>query len=134
MTLDIKSLYTNIPNNEGIKAVGETYDKHPSKSVSTKVIIIFLSLILTLNNFMFNCSHYLIVVGYAMGIICAPAYVNIFMAQFEPKHIYPYIHGKALLFLRYIDDIFMIWNETAEELILFIDELNKKHKTIKFDY
>ena len=65
-----------------------------------------------------------------MGTICAPAYANIFMAQFEAKHRYPYIHGKALLFLRYIDDIFIIWNETAEELILFIDEL----KTIKFDY
>ena len=28
----------------------------------------------------------------------------------------------------------MIWNGTTEELILFMDELNKKHKTIKFDY
>ena len=28
----------------------------------------------------------------------------------------------------------MIWNGNTEELILFIDELNKKHKTIKFDY
>ena len=28
----------------------------------------------------------------------------------------------------------MIWNGTTEELILFIDDLNKKHKTIKFDY
>ena len=28
----------------------------------------------------------------------------------------------------------MIWNGTKEELISFIDELNKKHKTIKFDY
>ena len=61
-------------------------------------------------------------------------YADIFMAQFEAKHIYPYIHGKAVLFLRYIDDIFMIWNGTTEEVILFIDELNKKHKTIKYDY
>ena len=28
----------------------------------------------------------------------------------------------------------MVWNGTAAELILFIDDLNKKHKTIKFDY
>ena len=62
-----------------------------------------------------------------MGTICAPLYVNIFMAQFEAKYIYPYI-------LRNIDDIFMIWNGTKEKLILFIDELNKIHKNIKFDY
>ena len=28
----------------------------------------------------------------------------------------------------------MIWNGTTEELILFIDDLNKKCKTIRFDY
>ena len=71
--------------------------------------------------------------GCAVGTIYALVYANIFMVQFEAKHIFPYIHGKALLFLRYIDDIFMIWNGTNEELILFIDEVNKKHKTIKFD-
>ena len=29
--------------------------------------------------------------GCAMGTICAPAYANIFMAQFEKQDIYPYI-------------------------------------------
>ena len=72
--------------------------------------------------------------GCAVGTVFAPAYANIFMAQFEAKHTYPYIHGKALLFLKYIHNIFMTWNETTEELILFIDKLNKKHKTIKFDH
>ena len=32
VTLDVKSLYTNISNNdEGIKAVREAYDNHPKK-------------------------------------------------------------------------------------------------------
>ena len=48
--------------------------------------------------------------------------------------MYHYIHGEALLSLRYIDDIFMIWNGSTEELILFLDKFNEKHKTIKFDY
>ena len=56
------------------------------------------------------------------------------MAEFAAKHIYPCIDDKALLFLRYIDDVFVTWNGTTEELILFIGELNKKHKAIKFDY
>ena len=72
--------------------------------------------------------------GCAMDTICAPAYANISMAQFDAKHIYPYIHGKALLFLRYVDNIFMIWKGTTDELILFIDKINKKHKTINFGY
>ena len=56
------------------------------------------------------------------------------MAQFEAKHTYPYIHGKAILFLRCIDDIFMIFNGITEEQILLIDELNKKHETIESGY
>ena len=83
VTLDVKSLYTYILNNKCIKAVREAYDKHPSKSVSTKVIITFLSLILTLNNFIFNCFHYVQVMVCAMRTICAPGYANIFMLQFE---------------------------------------------------
>ena len=57
------------------------YIKHPSKSVSTKVIITFLSLVLALNNFIFNRSHYLQVMGCAMDTIYAPAYTNIFMSK-----------------------------------------------------
>ena len=108
VTLDVKSLYTNILNNKCIKAVREAYDKHPSKSVSTKVIITFLSLILTSNNFIFTCFHYVQVMVSAMRTICAPGYANIFMPKFEAKHIYHYIQGKSLLFLRYMDDIFLI--------------------------
>ena len=129
VTLDVKSLYTNIPNNEVIKEVNESYEKYKEKRVSAKVIITFLSLILTLNNFVFNCTRYLQAIGCAMSIICAPSHANIFMANFEAKHIYPYIND-----LRYIDNIFMIWKGTKVELITFIKELNEKHKTIKFDF
>ena len=93
VTLDVKSLYTNIPNNEGIKAVREAYDNHPNKTVATKVIITFLSLILTLNNFVFNSINYLQIMGCAMGTICASAYTNTFMAQFEKQNIYACIRN-----------------------------------------
>ena len=47
-TLDVKSLYTSIPNSEGIKAVKTS---HENFTIATKVITTFLALILTLNNF-----------------------------------------------------------------------------------
>ena len=68
-----------------------------------------------------------------MGTICAPAYANIFMAQFEKQHIYPYIKNKSVLYLQYIEDIFMMWTGTKEELVIFLEKLNSKHKTIKFE-
>ena len=59
VTLNVKSIYTNIANNEGIKTVEESYEKYKEEAASTKVVIAFLSLILALINFVFNCTHYL---------------------------------------------------------------------------
>ena len=56
------------------------------------------------------------------------------MTNFEAQHIYLCIKEMSLLYLRYIDGIFMIRKGTKAELIAFIKELNEKHKTIKFDF
>ena len=55
VTMDVKSLCTNIPNSEGISAVNAAFESYPKKSVALKVIITFLALIV---NFMFNCKNY----------------------------------------------------------------------------
>ena len=71
----------------------------------------------------------------AMGTICAPAYANISMAQFEQQqHIYSYIKNKSILYLRYNDEVFITWTETKQELLIFLEKLNSKHKTIKFEH
>ena len=57
--MDVRSLYTNIPNAEGMSAVKRAFDNYSKKATSIKVITTFLALILTLNNFVFNCIHYL---------------------------------------------------------------------------
>ena len=43
----------------------EAYDKHPNKTVSTKAITAFLSLIFTLNDFIFNLAKYIQKMGCA---------------------------------------------------------------------
>ena len=67
--------------NECGKAYREAYDNHLNKTVATKVIITFLKLTLTSNNFVFNSINYLKIMGFAMGTICAPAYTNIAPVQ-----------------------------------------------------
>ena len=62
-----------------------------------------------------------------MGTIYALSDANIFMGKFEPKHIYPYITDKTIMYLRYIDDLFFIWKETKEEILSSIEDLHKKH-------
>ena len=49
-----KLLYTSIPNPEGIKTVKTSTENYQNRTVITKVITTFLTLIPTLNNFIFN--------------------------------------------------------------------------------
>ena len=63
-----------------------------------------------------------------------PADASIFMAEIEQKCIYPLIKHKPILFLRYIDDIFMVWTKSEKQLKDFMSELNKKHSSLKFDF
>ena len=69
-----------------------------------------------------------------MGTICASAYANIFMAHLELKYTYPYIRDKTKMFLRFMDDLFMIWTGSEQELLDFMSDLNKKHPSIKFEF
>ena len=121
---DVKCLYTSIPNAEEIKAVKESFDKHTSKNVTTKVIT-FLALILTLNNFVFNCKNYLQIKGCVTGTICALSYANIFRDRFEKKYIYSFLQGLALMYLRFIHDLFFIWTGTKEQFKNCLNRLKK---------
>ena len=94
VTMDVRSLYTNIPNEEGIQAVRDTLNSSSSR-IAAYIITTFLFLILTLNNFVFNGINYLQTKGCAMGTKCAPSYANIFMGTFEEHHIYPRILHKT---------------------------------------
>ena len=68
-----------------------------------------------------------------MGTICAPPYANIFMAYFEEKFICSLIRNATTLYLRYIDDIILIWTKSANELLTFFEKLNQQHPSIKFE-
>ena len=136
VTMDVRSLYTNVPNQEGIEAV-KSYLRaraKPSDRSLSQVIATFLSLILTLNNFVFNDENYVQVNGASMGTKCAPSYASLFMGKFEETHILPKIRDLILIYVRYIDDIFFIWTGTERELLQFFSEINSVHPTIKFDY
>ena len=54
VTLNVKVLYNNITNHEGIEVVKEALNNQAKKQIAVRVIIKFLYLMLTHNNFIFN--------------------------------------------------------------------------------
>ena len=63
----------------------------------------------------------------------APAYVNLFMDELE-KRLISQARVEPYVWLRYIDDVFMIWTGTEEELREFLTFINEAHDTIKFTW
>ena len=69
--------------------------------------------------------------GTAMGTRCIPNYMIIFMAEIKEDSLNSQ-EVRPITWLRFIDDIFMVWNHSKEELTTFIKNLNSFHKTIQF--
>ena len=132
-TLDVSSLYTNIPQKEGLNVIKQLLaSERPSAFLpKNNNLCKLLELVLTKNNFRFNNKHFLQINGTAMGTRVAPTYANLYMSHFEDLFVYTY-PKQPLLWLRYIDDIFMIWTHGEAELKKFIDHLNSARETIKF--
>ena len=133
VSMDVTSLYTNIPHEEGVTTVCHAYedfygDKAP---IPTKYLREILYLILTENSFLFCGSNYLQTHGTAMGTKMAVAFANIFMARIE-RQILSQSCIKPLFWKRYIDDVFSLWNTSLDKIESFVKKANNFHSTIKF--
>ena len=55
------------------------------------------------------------------------------MNNFEETWIYKLIGKNSNFYKRFIDDIFILWNGTREQLKEFTEQINMLHPTIKFE-
>ena len=132
-TLDATSLYTNIPQEEGIDVVCRYYEDHYEQKlpIPTSDLRELMRLILEENSFKFNEKHFVQTHGIAMGTKMAVAFSVIFMADLE-KRLLAASPLKPLVWKRFIDDIFSLWNIPMEEVSIFVNFANSFHPTIKF--
>ena len=81
VTMDVTSLYTNIPHDDGIAACRTIWEQRTNQEPRTECLVETLTLVLKSNNF--DGNHYLQINGTAMGTNMAPSYANIFMGDLE---------------------------------------------------
>ena len=82
VSMDITSLYTNMPNDGGLEALRQSLDSSQNQSTSTKAIVTLIHLILALNNYVFNGINFLQTQGASMGTNTAPSFSTIIMGYF----------------------------------------------------
>lgn len=132
-TIDINSLYTNIDTKAGLLTVKNILQKYPDKNRPDQELLELLEINLTKNDFEFNGKYYLQIKGTAMGKRFAPAYANIFMADWEDR-VLNKCNKKPLHYVRYLDDIFGIWSHTKKDFLEFINILDTHDPSIRVKY
>ena len=115
--MDVTSLYTNIPQEEGITIICKAYETFYQNKppIPSQYLADMLRLILRENSFQFVGKNYLQVQGTAMGTKMAVAFANIFMSAIETENINKSPH-KPLVWKRFIDHIFSLRNGDKEEI------------------
>lgn len=71
--------------------------------------------------------------GTAIGTKMAPAYANIFMSVFE-RALLSGTCNQPYVWLRYIDDIFVIWTHGEAKLKEFLSYINSLNPSIQFTW
>ena len=119
ISFDSESFYTNVPVKETLQIIQRKLFKDPTLEERTplSVSVIMDVLVCCLNNSYFQekDTFYSQMEGLPIGSSLSPVIANIYMEWFKNQAI-----DKALvkpkLWLRYVDDTFIIWNGNDEEL------------------
>lgn len=133
VTLDVKSLYTNIDNDKGLNALKNSMEKHPDPNRPDLELLDLIKICLTHNIFTFNNKEYLQNNGAAMGHAFCVEYANVYMAEWESKALDSF----ALLpifWVRFIDDIFLIWTHGYDSFLEFFNSLNSIDPSIQLTF
>ena len=133
-TMDITSLYTVIPNHEGLLALKYFFDQRANKEPSTETLIRLAELVLTLNCFSFSDNYYKQINGVAMGTKMGPSYANLFVGFIEQQFFDKFDGTKPELYRRYIDDCFGATSCSRQELDYFITSVNSFHPALKYTW
>ncbi|KAL8603505.1 hypothetical protein ACOMHN_038646 [Nucella lapillus] len=134
VTIDVVGLYNNIPHDEMKEAVAH-YLQGPKlgNPPPPDTVLRTMTHVLENNVFHFEGEHFLQIFGTAMGTPMAPTIACLFMGRLETQLLdQSPAPVPRDLWRRYIDDIFLLWTGTDEELAAFIRHLNSFHNSIKF--
>ena len=130
-TIDVVGLYPNIQHDEGLIAMRKALDLRKDKRISTESLIDFAECILKNIIFEHNLSFYKQLRGTAIGTKIAPPYAIIFLGNLEER-FFSDCDISPLVWWRYIDDMFMLWQHGEKALKRFLEILYSCHPTIKF--
>lgn len=112
-TVDVESLYTNIPIDPAISIINERIAEDPWRDAITAG----LQVIMKNNYFRFGDTIWHQLYGTAMGTPAAPVFASLYLAHFEEIVLAEFAHH-VKWYGRYLDDILIIWRPHGQAFAL----------------
>ena len=125
MSFDVVSLFTNVPLSETIELIiNRLYaDGNPYAIPFDKVVFRKLMFMATQSLFMYKDKLYKQIDGVTMGSCLGPTLANFFLGCLEEKLLASTNNPSPNLYLRYIDDIYTVFDSDSA-CTQFLDILN----------
>ena len=135
VSFDVESLFTNVPVTEACDIIKTRLQQDTildtRTALSPEQIHDLLLTCLNETSFQWRDGYNKQLQGAAMGSPLSPIVANIFMEEFETSALQQATH-QPKLWLRYVDDTFIIWQHSKQQLDNFFQHLNNQHSNIKF--
>ena len=135
VSFDVVSLFTKVPVEEALNAISSRLQEDETleerTSLSSGEVCKLTSLCLKSTYFQFKDSFYEQLEGVAMGSPLSLIVANLLMETFEDQAL----RSAALapkMWLRYVDDTFVVWEHGQEALKEFHSHVNDQHTSIQF--
>ena len=136
VSFDVKSLFTRVPVQEALHVIeerlaeDETLDERTQTSPTT--IRRLTELCMSSTYFEFEENLYEQVDGAPIGSPLSPVLADLYMESFETMAIVEKADQPPSLWLRYVDDTFVIWPHGRDRLNDFLSHLNSLAPSIQF--
>ena len=127
LSLDIKSLFTNIPVDEAIEVV-RSHSTGPSPTfclpINPEIFCDVLKVCTSFNQFKFQDKYFRQIAGVPMGSSLSPVIANLYIEHFENYLLEDTpIELRPVLWLRFVDNIFCCFRDISR-LDDFLSRLN----------
>ena len=132
--MDITSLYTVIPNDEGLRALRHFFDQRTVKETSSETLLRLAELALTLNCFSFIVTTTNKLMAWPWILKWDPATPIFLQVLSNTNFLSQYPGPKPELYGRYIDDCIGATSSTREEPTQLITAVNSFHPALKYTW
>jgi hypothetical protein len=134
VTGDVVAFYTNINSSKCAEVVAGAWARYePNSKVRPRFLQQMIQFIMNNNYFQFQGQVWKQQSGLAMGTSCAPVLANIYAGFYERQLRIPMQQG-VRCYMRYIDDILLIFEGSEKELMAYLAKVKLGSLTINWSY